>query len=134
MKCLCAKTRRVARLLTRRYEQELQPAGVTPSQFELLSALGAKPHWSQVELCQVLAADQTTLSRNLKGLLDRGWVKRDRTHEDRRVVRYVITAEGAGAWQQALPHWEQAQRAVQQELGEEWEAAWRALERLSQLG
>ncbi len=131
MKCLCAGTRHAARLLTRYYEEELRPANLTPAQFELLSTLAARPVWSQSDLAEFLDLDQTTLSRNLKILIERKWVKRSASVKDQRQACYSLAAEGRKAWQAALPHWERAQAAMQQNLGADWQVVWSALERLT---
>ena len=130
MKCLCAGTRHAARLLTRYYEEELRPANVTPAQFELLGTLSARPTLPQSELAKNLSLDQTTLSRNLKVLIGRKWVKRAPSDGDRRQAIYTLTAEGRKVWDHALPCWQRAQARMQQNLGSEWQAVWSALERL----
>ena len=131
MKCLCASTRHAARLLTRYYEEELRPANLTPAQFELLSTLTARPDWSQADLAEFLDLDQTTLSRNLKILIERKWVKRSASTKDQRQACYALTAEGRKAWQTALPYWEKAQSHMKQNLGSDWQSVLSVLDRLT---
>jgi DNA-binding MarR family transcriptional regulator len=128
--CLCASTRHAARLLTRYYEEELRPANLTPAQFELLGTLSARPDLSQSDLARGLSLDQTTLSRNLKVLIGRKWVKRSPLTKDRRQVTYTLTAEGRKAWDRALPYWHRAHAHIQQTLGSEWQAVWSTLQHL----
>lgn len=130
MNCLCAGTRHAARLLTRYYEEELRPAKLTPAQFELLGTISARPDAPQSDLARDLSLDQTTLSRNLKVLISRKWVKQSTCVKDRRQVTCTLTAEGRKAWDRALPYWQRAQAHMQQNLGSEWPAIWSTLERL----
>jgi DNA-binding MarR family transcriptional regulator len=55
--------------------------------------------------------ERTTLTRNLKLLIDAGLIGVERGG-DRRVRTIVITAKGYRAAVAALPHWRSAQRAV----------------------
>ena len=131
MKCLCAATRRAARLLTRHYEEHLRPCGLTPAQFELLGQLAGQPGVAQVELAERLGVDQTTLSRGLRLLVERQWVAREAAAGDRRLVRYRLTEAGVAGLREAIGYWRAAQEAVEAQLGAEVEAAWGVVERLS---
>lgn len=131
MKCLCASTRRAARLLTRHYEEHLRPCGLTVAQFELMGELHGRPGIAQAELADVLGVDQTTLSRNLRLLATRTWVARETDGTDRRQVRYCLTTAGVDGLRQAMPFWQKAQETVRKHMGVHWPAAWDVLERLS---
>ena len=128
MHCLCANTRRAARSLTRFYEEQLRPSGLTPAQFEVLSTLAELSRLDrsgipQTALAETLGLDQTTLSRNLKSLIGNGWVKRLSSTSDRRQTLYSITSAGFRAHHVALPHWERAQARMQRALGPKFETA-----------
>jgi len=128
MNCLCANTRRAARLLTRFYEEQLRASGLTSPQFEILSALAelsrlGRPGIAQTDLAAMLGLDQTTLSRTLKLLIASGWVKRSRSTLDRRETLYGITSAGIRARHSALPHWERAQAQMREALWPDFEAA-----------
>jgi len=131
MKCLCARTRRAARALTRLYEEHLRAAELTPPQFGLLSVLAERAGLAQIELAEALDLDQTTLSRNLKLLIAKKWVRRGRSAEDRRQVAYSITATGLEVRRAALPHWQRAQEQMRRTLGVEFDAALALLERVA---
>ena len=120
MKCLCANTRRAARSVTRLYEDELRPAGLTAAQFELLSELAHRPPMAQAELAGHLGLDQTTLSRNLRGMVEREWVVRSVGAEDKRQSVYAVTSAGRVVWEAAVPHWERAQAHMRGRLGKDW--------------
>ena len=59
-------------------------------------------------LAGFLGLERTTLSRNLRPLLARGWLSVEED-EDRRVRIVKITAVGRAAARAALPHWRKAQ-------------------------
>jgi len=89
--CLCANLRHSARLLNRYYEKELQPAGITPAQFELLANLATRPGVSHSELAVALDLDQTTLSRNIRILVDKDWISRASEAKDLRRAAYTLS-------------------------------------------
>ena len=132
MKCFCAATRRAARLLTRCYEEELRPSGVTPAQFEILELVSARPGLPQMDLVEYLAVDQTTLSRNLKLLADQRWLKRVASAKDRRQASYSLTADGRKALLHARPYWQRAQTQMEQTLGDKLQPVWSALQQLTE--
>jgi DNA-binding MarR family transcriptional regulator len=117
--CLCFRARRVSRLITRMYDEALRPLGIQATQLTLLNAVtmfgdsGA----TMARLADVLAMDQTTLSRNLRPLVSAGWVRVATRASDRRVR--VATSSGAGrrVVAEALPLWEQAHQRVVAALG-----------------
>jgi DNA-binding MarR family transcriptional regulator len=60
--------------------------------------------------------ERTTLTRNLRPLLGRGWVTNSATG-DRRVRRLAITKRGIAAARAALPQWREAQKSIARRLG-----------------
>ena len=131
MNCLCLNTRQAARALTRLYEEYLRPCDLTPPQFGLLSALAECPGLSQQGLADMLDLDQTTLSRNLRLLIENKWIKGTRSKEDRRLTCYAVTPAGLEVRQTAAPHWNRAQQHMREALGTDWETAFSVLRRLS---
>jgi len=133
MNCLCLNTRHAARALTRMYEEHLRPCNLTPPQFGLLSVLAERPGLSQQELADMLDLDQTTLSRNLRLLIENKWIKGTRSKEDRRLTCYAVTPAGLEVRQTAAPHWNRAQQHMRDSLGADWETAFAVLRRLSRV-
>jgi DNA-binding MarR family transcriptional regulator len=64
-----------------------------PNQFILLRRLANAP-MSQSDLADHLRVGASTVSATLDALEKRGWVKRERSETDRRVIHVAITAEG----------------------------------------
>ena len=115
--CACANLRRAARAVTRFYNGELQPHGIEVTQHTLLMTLNQTGEISQGKLGSLLALDSTSLTRMLKPLMKRGWIKA-RAGDDRRHRFLRITASGREKLEQSRPRWEDAQRRLQQRLGE----------------
>lgn len=119
--CLCFRARRVSRALTRLYDEALRPLGIQATQLTLLNAITMHgPGGARMgSLIDVLAMDQTTLSRNLRPLEKAGLVRMDRLPADRRVRVARLTPEGERMVEQALPLWNQAHARVVGSLGGE---------------
>src|SRR5206468_13082457 len=64
--CACQNLRRVTRVVTRIYDQELRKAGLEITQFGLLTALAATEEANQKRLSAGFAMDSTTLTRTLR--------------------------------------------------------------------
>ncbi|HET7249463.1 MAG TPA: MarR family winged helix-turn-helix transcriptional regulator [Gemmatimonadales bacterium] len=114
--CACASLRRAARAVTQRYETALKESGLKVTQFTLLQALsllGASP---QSALVKFLAIDATTLSRTLRPLARRGWI-RVVDGPDARETRWQLTPEGLRKVQRTRPAWERAQQDLRTRLG-----------------
>jgi DNA-binding MarR family transcriptional regulator len=117
--CLCFRARRVSRLITRVYDEALRPLGIQATQLTLLNAItmfgdaGA----TMARLAEVLAMDQTTLSRNQRALVAAGLVSVATLPSDRRVRVATLSAAGRRMVADALPLWEQAHERVVGALG-----------------
>ena len=110
-----------ARTVTQAYDRALAPAGVKLTQFTLMSTLERLGDTPLTELAEKLVMDRTTLTRNLKPLIDRGLV---RTVDvgDKRVRQLSLSKEGLKVLRKAQPRWERAQAATIRGLGtEHWQ-------------
>ncbi|HEX7241925.1 MAG TPA: MarR family winged helix-turn-helix transcriptional regulator [Longimicrobiaceae bacterium] len=117
--CLCFRARRVARALTRMYDEALRPLGIQATQLTLLNAVTMCGDGATVSrLADVLAMDQTTLSRNLRPLEKAGLVRIGRHPADGRVRVALLTPDGQRVLEDALPLWTRAHERVVAVLGE----------------
>lgn len=114
--CLCLHAQRAARVLARRFDEALRPAGLTNEQFSLLMALNRPAPASVGEVAALLGADRTTLTAALKPLARRGLAKIGADADDGRVRRVALTAEGKARLAAALPLWTRAHHALEAEL------------------
>jgi DNA-binding MarR family transcriptional regulator len=114
--CGCANLRRAARAATQVYDDELRAAGLNIAQFTLLQALSLTREVTQGALGRLLAIDSTTLTRTLKPLEGKGWIRR-RPGEDRREKYIVLMSAGRAAFRRAVPAWNRAQSALRARVG-----------------
>lgn len=116
--CVCLAVRRLSRVLTQVYDTSLAPAGITSTQFSILSALDAarSEGLPMSPLARAMDMDLSTLSRTLKPLLKDGLITLV-TGTDRRQRKAVLTKKGAQRLQQADKLWSAVQDKVQKVLG-----------------
>lgn len=118
--CACQNLRRLTRLVTRIYDTELRKAGIEITQFGLLTALATMGEANQKALSAGFAMDSTTLTRTLAVLRKQGWIH-VRPGRDRRERVFRLTEAGTREMTAAQPHWQTAERRLQQILGSsEW--------------
>ncbi|SRR6266581_3887343 len=128
--CACAVFRRASRAITRVYERQLRGSGLNIAQFTLLQALAHVGPITQGRLGRLLALDSTTLSRTLRPLEAKRWL-RSESGTDRRERRLELTAGGRSQLERTTQSWERAQKDLKARLGgERWE---RLLSELSML-
>ncbi len=121
--CVCFAVRRAARAVTQYYDRCLRPSGLRATQFTLLVLLARSKGLSLNRAAERLRMERTTLTRNLRPLLAKRYV-RVRSGHDRRTRLLAVTQKGADAVAAALPHWRAAQRATTERLSP---AAFKAL-------
>ena len=119
-------------MLTGVYDHELRRSGLPATQFALLAILDKRPGAAQEQLAAWMAMEQSTLSRNLKGIVRNGWVS-SASAPGSRVARYQLTAQGRAALRRARPAWQRAQARVKRALGADWQALGRLLRKVSAL-
>ena len=114
--CTCANLRMAARAVTQAYDRALAPANLKLTQFSLMTTLERLGEVPLTVLAEKLVMDRTTLTRNLRPLIDRGLVISART-DDRRVRQLTLSDEGLKLLREAWPMWERAQAATVYGLG-----------------
>ncbi|MGI4764805.1 MAG: MarR family winged helix-turn-helix transcriptional regulator [Janthinobacterium lividum] len=112
MECTCSALRMAARRLSQTYDAALAPAGVTVSQYAVLSNL-AKDEGAtaptMTELSERLGLDRTTLAHNLRPLERDGLVAVVPDPQDARLRRVALTPEGRARRDRCFPLWRAAQ-------------------------
>ena len=110
--CLGYRTRKLARAVTRLYNDRLRPLGLNLTEMNLLAAIAAQGSVQPARLGRAMALEKSTLSRNSSRLVERGWVE-VRDHPDGRGVLLTLTARGNKMLLRAVPAWKQAQQQAQ---------------------
>jgi DNA-binding MarR family transcriptional regulator len=130
--CACQNLRRLTRVVTRIYDQELRKGDLEITQFGLLTALAATGEANQKRLSAGFAMDSTTLTRTLGLLLKQGWV-RVRRGKDRRERLFRLSQGGKRKMAEAQRYWERAEQRLRTELGDEdWKSMRQAVSRITE--
>ena len=101
--------------MSRLYDEELRKVGLRTTQYALLAWLRFAGEVRQRDLGKLTSLNETTLTRNLRPLIDAGWVA-IRPGEDRREKLVRLTEAGAAKLREARPGWERAQKQMQSRL------------------
>jgi DNA-binding MarR family transcriptional regulator len=110
--CLCLAAQRAARMLARRFDEALRPAGLTSGQFSLLMSLNQPQPPSIGAVAALLAMDRTTLTANLKPLERRGLVATTIDPDDRRGRLVSLTKAGRAVLRMAVPVWRRVHKEI----------------------
>jgi DNA-binding MarR family transcriptional regulator len=114
--CTNFKLRQLLRAVARLYDAEMAQAGLKSSQFSLLSQVKALGPLSPSALAGHMGMDASTLTRNLRPLIDKGYVLQNPgTDARQRVV--TITPQGVAKHLEAKACWKRAQLGLNERLG-----------------
>ena len=108
------RTRRINRTLTRIYDEELRPHGVSAAQQNVLVALGVAGQLRPFQLAAALDLEKSTVSRNLRRLEQLGWIAIEADSSGSQVVR--LADAGASKLRATAPAWERAQARAREVL------------------
>jgi DNA-binding MarR family transcriptional regulator len=114
--CTCYALRKLARTVTRLYDQHLAAAGIKATQFALLRHVQHEA-LPMSHLATLMGMERTTLTRNLRPLTEAGWVVQA-AGNDARVRVITITPQGQAKIREAKVAWRSAQTALEQALGD----------------
>lgn len=114
--CAAANVRRASRMVTRLYGRFMASTGLEPTQYSLLVACSLTGGATVSKLAEAFVMDRSALARNLAIMEKRGLVK-IKAGEDRRTRKVALTPFGESTLANALPHWREAQRAVETQFG-----------------
>lgn len=113
--CTCFALRKLTRTVTRLYDQHLAAVGLKTTQYSLLKNIAYKES-PVAELAARLSTERTTLTRNLKPLIDAGWVElRPGTDSRQRIA--TLTDAGRDMIKSARQAWRSAQSELERTLG-----------------
>ena len=114
--CACFNIRKASRAVTQLYDGMLQSSGLRVTQFTLLVVIASAGSVTITRLGQMLVMDRTTMTRNLKPLVNQGLIAIG-VGQDQRTRVVTLTASGREALTKAFPLWEKAQTRVVERLG-----------------
>ncbi|MHA6203471.1 MarR family winged helix-turn-helix transcriptional regulator [Dyella soli] len=114
--CLMTRSRRISRVVTNIFDQELRPFGLSSSQFSLLVLIAGMDGASRAEIGRANHQERSTSTRNLQLVIDQGWAD-EIVPEKGRSRPIVISKAGRALLAQAMPAWRAAQVKARQLLG-----------------
>jgi DNA-binding MarR family transcriptional regulator len=124
--CVGFRVRMMNRMVTAIYDDAMISAGLKTSQFTVLVAVASREESRPAELAKFLHMDESTLSRNVDRMCNKGWLKLV-PEQDRRSHLIAITDSGRALIRKSYPAWRKAQDEVTQRLGADGVAALRSV-------
>jgi DNA-binding MarR family transcriptional regulator len=114
--CTNLKLRQLMRRVAQRYDAEVGKTGLRGTQYSLLSYVVKLGPVRPVDLAREMKVDASTLTRNLRPLIDAGWLVLEPGPDARsRLVR--ATPAGRDKRQEAQRRWRVAQESLNERLG-----------------
>jgi DNA-binding MarR family transcriptional regulator len=114
--CLAVRVRLLSRRLSRIYDGELRPLGLTVAQLNMLSVIEVIDCAPAGPVADLLAMDISTLSRNARIMESEGWITIERAERGNgRVLR--LTSAGRQKLRKARTAWDRAQAEARELLG-----------------
>ena len=130
--CACQNLRRLTRVVTRIYDQELRGTGLEITQFGLLTALSTIGEANQKRLSAGFAMDSTTLTRTLGLLLKQGLIQ-VKPGKDRRERLFSLTRAGKEQLSEGQRYWESAEQKFRRQLGDrKWKQMQKTVSRMTE--
>jgi len=114
--CTNFKLRQLLRSVSRLYDAEIAQAGLKGTQYSLLSHVLALGPIAPSALADRMGMDTSTLTRNLRPLIDKGWVLQG-PGADARSRLVTITPAGTAKQAEARLYWKRAQQQLTERLG-----------------
>ncbi len=113
--CTCFRLRKLTRAMSRLYDQQMATVGLKTTQYSVL-VNAAREALPVADLAELLGLDRTTLTRNLKPLIDAGLVALHSGADSRQRI-VTITAAGRAKVKLAYVAWSRAQTEFETLLG-----------------
>ena len=118
LRCTSLRLRQMMRRVAHHYDLEMVKAGLKTTQYSLLSYVVKLGPLRPGELARGMKLSASTLTRNLKPLVDAGWLEIS-AGSDARSRTVSITAEGRAKREEARHRWKVAQNSLNTLLGTE---------------
>lgn len=113
--CYCTNLRKCANAASVFYDRALDSAGLTIAQYYLLINLSRMGTANITHWAQRVGLDRSTMTRNVKLLQSRDLIESAQGHGK----TFTLSQQGKEMLDRAVPLWEEAQRQVEEILGEE---------------
>ncbi len=116
--CISGKVMRLNRITGNIFRKYLSPFGITDSQTSIMFVLSKhEDGLIQNQIATIVQLEKSSLSRNLKRLIDQGYVQKNDSS------KIVITHEGKKLIEQVIPEWQKAMDEIRSYIGQDGEEA-----------
>ncbi|WP_343637712.1 MarR family winged helix-turn-helix transcriptional regulator [Roseateles sp.] len=88
------------------------PLGLRPVEFTLLQLILSNPDTTQKRLCDLLRVPAPQMTLILDRLQERGWVKRERSANDRRALHLRLSPAGARLAEKSLAALQETEQVI----------------------
>jgi DNA-binding MarR family transcriptional regulator len=122
--CACSNFRKASRALTQLFDHALQPSGLRSTQLIILLEIAVARATTAPQLARRLVIEPSTLARNLKLIMKKGWIQ-SKSSPQRRGQEISLTPRGLKAVEKAVPLWARAQSTFAEKFGQK---RWRSLQ------
>lgn len=117
--CVLTRTRVISRALSSIYDEEYRPLGVTSAQVTMLLLIYRLDRPSRAEIGRFNHQDRSTLTRNLKLLIEQGWIAEAENPQGGRARPIVLTPNGEKLVRSAGKAFKRAQQRAHKLLGDQ---------------
>jgi DNA-binding MarR family transcriptional regulator len=117
--CLLMRTRLISRVITAIHDDGLRPLGIGSAQFVLLVVIFAIGPATRADIGRYHHQDRSTLTRNLKIILGKGWAEEIPDEAGGRARPIVLTKAGKDLLIGAAATWQTGQAKAKVLLGEQ---------------
>ncbi|XWN35923.1 MAG: MarR family winged helix-turn-helix transcriptional regulator [Balneola sp.] len=116
--CISGKVMRLNRITGNIFRKYLSPFGITDSQTSIMFVMSKhEDGLIQNHIATIVQLEKSSLSRNLKRLIDQGYVQKNDSS------KIVITHEGKKLIEQVIPEWQKAMDEIRSYIGQDGEEA-----------
>lgn len=115
--CINGKLRKLHRMLNATYQQMMRPYGLRGSMLSILFLIGKRPGIHQRAVAERLVLDESTMSRDLKKLQERGLLLAEKSAKDSRQKEVQLTAAGYELVEDITPKWTILHHRMESALG-----------------
>jgi len=114
--CISGRVMRLSRITANIFRKYLKPFGVTDSQTSILFLVSKhEKGLTQTRITEILQLEKSSLSRNLKRLVDQNYLMKNNSSE------IVITQSGKKLVISIIPEWEKAMAEIRSLIGDDGE-------------
>jgi MarR family transcriptional regulator, organic hydroperoxide resistance regulator len=117
--CACGNLRKTTRTITQFYDKMLKSTGLKSTQCLLLLDISKNENISVTSLGSILLMDQSTVTRNIKLLIESGHIDIKKEVQDSRKKCITITNKGLKTLKMAIPIFAKAQKKIEDGIGKE---------------